>query len=448
MDEDKRKKLEALGPEKLATALFDLSLHDARAGDVVERLISTPDDIVKSFKSKLSGLKRSRRFIPWGDSAQFAKELRFVLKDLQESVRDPCLGAKLVADFCETDQASIERCDDSSGHVGDVYQYDAAEAFSAYAIHCDDKALLVKLLLDLNKNDEFGIRVALIDRAQEFLSEALIRDLVISLEELSERETEPYRRRHWLHCVESLAMQIRDPGMFEKARLASHEKISTSTCIDIAQAYVAAGNAAVALNWLEQVSQDERFMADNRERLLLEVYGMLGNIEGQREVAWRIFKAGRSAPSFKTLLEVVGEEQKDVIIDHEVSEILNAGQFSYSDAQFLIQMERMNEAERYVLDRSDQINGDHYHWLVPMAEDMAASAKWLGATILYRALLDSILRRAKTKTYPHGAKYLHKLQRISEQVTDWGAIGNHKKYYDSLRMNHGKKTSFWRAVSA
>ena len=74
---------------------------------------------------------------------------------------------------------------------------------------------------------------------------------------------------------------------------------------------------------------------------------------------------------------------------------------------------------------------------------MEASEKWIGATVVYRALLDSILRRAKPKTYPHGAKYLHKLGRISEHISDWASIASHRRYLDSLRLNHGKKRSFW-----
>lgn len=445
--EDKKKKLEALGVETLAKALLDLSLHDERADELMERLMSTPDEIIKSFKAKLSGLKRSRRFIPWGESAGFAKELIFMLEDLQAGVRDPCKGAKLVADFYEIDRSCFERCDDSSGHVGDVFRYEAAAAFSGYACHCEDKDWLAKLLVDLNSNDEYDVRIHLIERASEFLPETSIREMAATLDGLACREPEQYRRRHWLHCVETLAMQMQDAEMFEKARLASYEKVSTATSIDIAKAYLAAGKASISLGWLDRISPDEKFMAEERDQLLLEIYLVLGNHEGEREVAWRIFKRSRNDSSFKTLLKVIGEDQRDVILEREVQEILQPGEFSYTDAEFLISTGRINETEEYVLQRSEQINGDFYQWLIPVVEVLESSAKWLGATVIYRALLDSILRRARTKTYPYGVKYLKTLGRISANITDWKSIENHVEYFERLRQNHGKKTSFWKGFA-
>src|SRR3989304_7535704 len=87
---------------------------------------------------------------------------------------------------------------------------------------------------------------------------------------------------------------------------------------------------------------------------------------------------------------------------------------SYSDAAVLIEMGRMDEAEPYLLDRIDQLNGDFYGSLLPLAEAMEADGRPLPATVLYRALLDSILRRAQTKTYQHGVRYLKKLDRLAQ----------------------------------
>lgn len=444
---DESKELEALGAlgaEELAKALLDLSVHDDGARDLVESLISTSDENEKRFRAKLSELKRSQRYIPWDESPRFAKKLNQLLLDLQIGIKDFCKGAKLVIEFYETDQANFECCDDSSGYVGDVYRATAVEVFVNYANRCDDKNWIVNLLIDLNRNDEYGVRISLVEHASDFLSEESIRDMAARMQALANHEFEQYRRRHWLHCIETLAMQIRDAEMFEKAHLASHDNVSTAACIAISKAYLAADRAKVALDWLLRISPEESIMVDECELLLFEVHTVLSNLKEQQKIAWRIFRRSRNVASFERLLNVVGEDQRGKILDSEISEILKSERFSYSDAEFLIQLGRMDEAEAFILEHSGQIDGALYYTLLPMAQAMEKSVKWSAATVLYRSMVDSILLRARAKTYSHGVNYLRKLVGLSRYISEWKAIESHVEYLERLRRKHGRKTSFWR----
>ena len=113
--------------DALADALLDLAVHSDEADDLIEQLIATPKENVQRFKNKLSGLKRSRRFIDWRGAAGFARELEMLLQDLKSGVDDPLTGVELVAAFYEADNTIFEMCDDSSGNIGDVFRYDAKE---------------------------------------------------------------------------------------------------------------------------------------------------------------------------------------------------------------------------------------------------------------------------------------------------------------------------------
>ncbi|MFO7766144.1 MAG: hypothetical protein R6V33_06910 [Pelovirga sp.] len=53
------------------------------------------------------------------------------------------------------------------------------------------------------------------------------------------------------------------------------------------------------------------------------------------------------------------------------------------------------------------------------------------------------MRRAQTKTYSHGVRYLKKLDRLATTVSDWQGHLPHKDYYQQLRQNNGRKSSFW-----
>jgi hypothetical protein len=175
----------------------------------------------KNLKARLSALKRSKRFIRWGESAVLARELRDLLQQIEAEVEDAKAGCTLVADFYTTDRNVFDRCDDSSGHVGDVYRYDACDLFVNYAKRCVDKSWLAKLLLKTSLKDDYGVRDALVKSAVEFLPPEHLRWLIDQYQQLAAEETEEFQRRHWLYQVESLARQLKDAPLFEQTRRAA-----------------------------------------------------------------------------------------------------------------------------------------------------------------------------------------------------------------------------------
>jgi 3-methyladenine DNA glycosylase/8-oxoguanine DNA glycosylase len=74
---------------------------------------------------------------------------------------------------------------------------------------------------------------------------------------------------------------------------------------------------------------------------------------------------------------------------------------------------------------------------------MEKDGRMLIATIIYRALLDSILRRAESKYYTHGVRYLKKFDKLSETISDWRGVAPHVAYLTALRRDHGRKSAFW-----
>jgi hypothetical protein len=99
MNDHRKKRLRDLGADALAEALLKLANRDESAEVMVERLITTPKETLKHVKSKLSALKRSKEFISWRESANFARELEDLLQDIKAGVDDSRTGAKLIASF-------------------------------------------------------------------------------------------------------------------------------------------------------------------------------------------------------------------------------------------------------------------------------------------------------------------------------------------------------------
>jgi Family of unknown function (DUF6880) len=443
MNLDRKQRLVELGADRLAATLLELASRDDAVDDLVERLIATPEGNIKRFKARLSGIKRTRRFIRWGESAAFARELLAVLVDLQAGVTDPRTGAELVAAFYECDKGTLGNCDDSSGHVGDVFRQDARELFVGYALRCDEKEWLGELVFKVNRSDDYGVRDRLIDCAADYLPEPVLRTLVARFQKQADKESDEYAKRHWLMLVESIARQLKDAPLFERTRLASWGSLSTAACVDISRVYLESGDGHTALTWLENVPETESFMAAERDELLFEVFERLNDRGGQSDTGWRMFRRSRSLPSLERLLEILGFDQKDTVVEGEITTILAGRNLSLTDAAFLAAIERYNEVEIYLFSHADQLNGDYYGSVLPLAEAMEKKGRHLCAYLLYRTLLDSILRRAQTKIYPHGVRYLKKLDQLAGYIADWRTIKPHAAYLAGLQQHHGRKSSFW-----
>ena len=443
MDQTTRKRLTELGPEALADALLAVAQRNKAASEMVESMTSAPADNVNRLRARIRALAGHREFVDWRGAPAYAGELVGLLDQIRLGVDDPKTGADLVAAFYEADDGVFSSCDDSDGDIGEVFRCDAKDAFVQFARGCEDKQWLAGRVLELNRDDPYGVRDALIACATEYLPEPVVRSLVARMQQLAVSAGAESDRRHWHIRIGLLARQIRDPRLFEQARIASWPALSAAACADIAQAYLESGDAEMALSWLTRVDKGETFQAYERDRLLLATYGKLGRKEEQAEVAWRLFRRGRSEESLRELLAVIGAARRDSVIEQETRTIMATREFSPSDAEFLVKAGRIDEAEAYVLDRVSQLNGAFYGDLLALAEPMASEGRRLAATLLYRALLDSILERARAKAYHHGVDYLRELDRLACAIADWRGHEPHAEYRARLRTEHGRKKSFW-----
>ena len=410
---------------------------------LIEQLISTPKENVQRFKKKLSGLNHSRRFIDWRGAAGFARELEMLLQDLKAGVDEPLTGVELVAAFYEADNTIFEMCDDSSGNIGDVFRYDAKELFVDYATRCSNKEKVADIILKVNQNDNYGIRDTLIACAGECLPEPVIRTMIVSLQKWADKEKDEYGRRHHFMLIESLARQVKDAKLFEKTRIASWGKLSTAALIDIARVYLESGDVETAHSWLKKIPEGETYQAHERDKLLLEIYQQQSDSEKLTELLYQKFRSYCSTDTLQALLNVIGHDKRDVVINEEVALIMENDRLRQSDAEFLVSIGRIDEAEEYLLKRANQLDGNYYGSLLSLAEAMESENRHLITSLIFRSLLISILERGYTKAYPHGIRYLKKLDKLSAFVTDWKNFNHHEAFKEQIIEAHRRKRNFW-----
>ncbi len=380
--------------------------------------------------------------IRWGESREFAAELGSLLDGLKNGVDDAQMGAELVLKFFEADQKFLGRCDDSSGYLGDVFRYSARDLFVDYASRAPDKKRLAKLVVKLIQTDDSGVRDALVDCAAEYLPEDIVREMIASFQASADALTDRYDKMGYLSLVASLARQLKDAPLFERATRETFGEESTAGVVDIATVYWETGDSRTALSWLERI-EHESWRSVERERLLLKVYGELGEPTKQAEVAWRIFESGRCLATFDQLLEIIGPEKRESVLANQVSAILNLERWSYADVFFLVELEQFDAASKFILARHDDLDGSYCDHLLSLAQSLDKPGHSLAVVALFRTLLDSILLRAKTASYSHGVRYLKKLDKLASTITDWQHLVEHATYMEQIRKQHGRKSSFW-----
>lgn len=448
MEDDLKNKLVNLGAEVLADALLELAQHSGYAVDLTERLLATPDQNLQRFKNKMADLLSMNRFVSYHESAKFAQCLASLLQDLRAAVKDPLAGVELVLSFFEADECIFENCDDSSGDVGDVFCHDAAELFVEFASRCEDMEKVADMVLRVCLIDNYGVRDPLIDNASRCLPLPTIRRIISDLQKLAVEENDKYRKSHIFSLIESLARQIKDAKLFEQTCLAHWEKINPSLVHDIAKAYLEAEDVESAWNWLHKYPEEKAFQSYERDQLLMNIYRLRGENDSLADLLRAKFQKNRSVAALNELLDVVGHDHYDSIVEKEVHSVSMAPDFDSSDAEFLVDIGKVKEAEAYLIDRASKINGDYYGSLLSLNEKFAVHHCYLAVTLIYRIMLLSILKRSYAKAYAHAVDYLQELDKLEGKIADWKGFSDHKAFKNSLKAGHARKWKFWSAYKS
>ena len=99
-------------------------------------------------------------------------------------------------------------------------------------------------------------------------------------------------------------------------------------------------------------------------------YQKQGDSERLTELLYQKFKSYHSTDTLQALLNVIGHDKRDEVVADEVAQILESSALRESDAEFLISIGKIGEAEEYLLGRADQLDGNHYGSLLSLVEVM------------------------------------------------------------------------------
>jgi Family of unknown function (DUF6880) len=472
------KNLEKLGAERLAELLIEISTGNAAARRRLRLELAgaqSPAELAKDVRRRLATIARSRSFVDWRGIRSLADDLETQRLAIVDKVarKDPGEGLDLLWQFMGLAPSVLDRCDDSSGTVISVFR-DARSAIGdvALAAKPDVTALADQTFEALVAND-YGQFDGLIGVLTTALGQTGLEHLRQRMIDLSNRPVAKPADEDRMKVGWSSAGPIYADEMSERTRISTvrqalqdiadalgdvdafiaqfDERVRKVPKIaaEIARRLIAAGRADEAWQTLEATEHRRRnndwdwpdFEWEDARIDVLEALGRTGDAQAAR---WNCFERSLSSSHLRAYLKRLPDfddaeaEKKALDYAHRSRTLLQA-------LAFLVSWPALDRAAALVLQRANELDGDHYEILTGAADALAGKYP-LAATLVLRAMIDFSLRTARSTRYRHAARHLLDCSGLASAIKDFGQFEPHDAYDNRLRRTHGRKSSFWSLI--
>lgn len=445
--------LNALGVEKLAVLILDETETNASFRKRVKAALAGlqgPDAIAALIDRRLAALERARAMIGWEKERGFAEDLGATVLTIAKELGglDPRSAIQRLLRFINTHGAVFERIDDSGGRIQEVY-WRATEVLPelVQALPPDDRADIPSWLMVSLSKDTHGLAGRLAISIVPLLPEPVLAEWDRQLGAMKGDDTFLMVRQVIAHTRGDIdlymALEERRPAWRQDPLLVA-EMLLAAHRLDEALAWARRERkGGIAYATAADIADGRINRAHDINRVALEarILEAMNDRAAAQSLRWAAFEATLHAATLRDYLHKLED-----FVEYEEQErafaLADAFRHPYVALSFFIQWPRLDRAAKLVLDKRAHWDGRHYGVLGEAAPALEEKHP-LAASLLYRALLNDILVRSKSKAYGHGARYLARLEALANLVTDWSGEDDHAAYALGLRKAHGRKAGFW-----
>lgn len=471
------KNLEALGAERLAALLIEITTGNAAAKRRLRLELAgaqSPGELAKAVNKRLRTIARSRSFVAWQGVSALAADIDNQRHAIVETVAkaDAKQALELLWWFMALARPIFERCDDSNGAVSGVFHRACADIGAvALAAKAGPVALADRAFDALCAND-YGQFDGLIPVLAPALGPAGLEHLKRRMIDLSNRPVQrpadedrvtigwsssgplyadDMAERSRVSTVRTALKDIADAQGDVDGFISQYPETARKVpkiAAEIARRLLAAGRAEEAWQTIEASQRPKGGRWDwpdfEWEDARIDVLDALGRAKDAQKARWDCFQRALSAPHLRAYLKRLPDFD-DVEAEEKALDFAQGAQDLLQALHFLVHWPALDRAADLVIRRAKELDGDHYEILTPAADAMAAKHP-LAATLLLRAMIDFALTQGRSNRYKHAARHLLECSSLSSAIRDFGAIEAHDAYEARLRQEHGKKSSFWSLI--
>ena len=453
-----------LGVERLAAILMEFAneqpafkrrLRVELAGEAGGEIIAA------EVNKRLTTLRSARSFIDWQKRADFVRDLNLTRTTIAERIAQtrPDLALDLMWRFMALAAPVLNRVDDSSGTVGDVFRA-ACEDLGVLAAKArlEPHALAGQVFAAVIKN-EYGEFDNLVPAIFPALGEAGVRALKARLTEAmpAQRTSDRFdtRAEALRSALQDLADGERDVDAFI-ALVPSEDRKRPPMAAEIGRRLLDAGRADEAVAILEAATPKKRPRRDDLEDFMglgwdgpdaewesvyLDALDATGKAEHAQRLRWAAFEERLSVDRLRAYLKALPGFDDVLAEERAMEHALGFRDFATA-LHFFHAWPAHRQAAQLVLERHAEINGNLYYLLDPVARWLEGTHP-LAATLLRRALIEDTLDGAKSKRYRHAARHLAECQSLASIISGYGQFETHEAFVARLRVKHSRKSGFW-----
>lgn len=436
--------LEALGAKRLAELLMEISAGNAAAKRRL-RLeltgVESPGEVAKEIRKRMTTIARSRSFVDWQNRKSLVDDLETQRRAIVDQVAksNPAEGLELMWRFLELANSVFERCDDSSGTVIGVFHAACGDLGDlARSAKSDPKNLGDHAFQSLIRNDygQFDGLIAALAPAlgQEGLEHLKQRMIALSEEPVRRPADKERQVIGWGSSRPIYADDLAEHSRVSTVRLALKEIADAQGDVDayvaqydeqtrkvpkiaaeIARRLLAAGRAKEAWQTLELTEHRRSGWPDFEwEDARVDVLDALGRGDEAQAARWSCFERSLSARHLRAYLKRLPDFD-DVEAEERALGHAERSKSLLQAVLFLVSWPALDRAARIVIQRAQELDGNHYEILTPAADALAGKYP-LAATLALRAMIDFSLAQGRSSRYGHAARHLSECASLASTI--------------------------------
>lgn len=469
------KNLEALGAQRLAELLIEISTGNATAKRRLRLELAgahSPAAVGGEVRKRLATIGQSYSFVDWHQRKALVDDLEVQRRAIVEQItkHDASEALELMWRFMALAPSIFERCDDSSGTVIGFF-HSACEDLGeiATAANADPVNLADRVFQALNENNygQFDLLISVLTPAlgQEGLEYLKQRMIALSNEVVQKPSGEDRQVIGWGTGGPVYADEVAECSRVSTVRLALQKIADAQGDVDafidqydeqtrrvpmvaaqIVRRLLAVGRTEQAWQTIEATKHRRSGWPDFEwEDARINVFEALGCDDKAQAARWSCFERSLSAAHLRAYLKRLPDfndvEAEERALDHA------QGYESLLQAlSFLVSWRALGRAANLVVSRAGELDGGHYEILTPAAQVLAGKHP-LAATLVLRAMINFSLTKGRSSRYRHAARHLVECESLDSAIQDFGAFETHEAYADRLGREHGRKRSFWSLIT-
>lgn len=461
------KNLEALGAEKLALLLLDISAGDANAKRRLRLELAageSPDKLVNDIRKRLTAIATATTFVSWRGIKAFRTDLQNHLRLIVDQVAtaSPADALDLLWQFILMSDAVLERATDTSGDLLDIFRAAAEDLARLAALAQTDTAQLVDNLFNALLANSYGQSDTLVRNLTPVLAQAgllALRARVLAVTDMAKpRPAQPRRTARWRRKLErdtvkrtpraqvlrQALLDIADGlGDVDAYIALQPDPKNPATAAAIATRLLHAARPAEALTALDQaLLKDTPPATWNSARIdALEALDRKDEAQAFRLTCFhRTLNPDYLRAYLKRLPDFDDIEAEDQALD-AVMTLKHAA----AALAFLLAWPSLDRAARLLVQRSHDID-TYADDLLELAAEKLIPRYPLAATIVLRKRIESTLRNGRIEDYITAGHQLAECARLAAHIDHFGPVDSHDTYVTKLRTGFGRRTEFWCAA--